>query len=120
MELCQAAKGLIHPDHLEAKARAVLARGLGDKPEIDPARRPLYAADFLKEKNLSTRQLRSIGGVFGKRVKAAYKEKFGREPMKYDLAVANGQIRRVNAYTQADRWLLDEVWETFYGTGVRV
>ena len=26
MELCQAAKGLIHPDHLEAKARVILAR----------------------------------------------------------------------------------------------
>ena len=28
MELCQAAKGLIHPDHLEAKARIVLALSL--------------------------------------------------------------------------------------------
>ncbi|WP_256059784.1 phage antirepressor N-terminal domain-containing protein [Corynebacterium pseudogenitalium] len=48
MELCQAAKGLIHPDHLEAKARIVLARGLGEAPELDPATRPLYTADFLK------------------------------------------------------------------------
>ncbi|MGW0456056.1 hypothetical protein [Gordonia sputi] len=29
MELCQAAQGLIHPDHLEAKARVILARGMG-------------------------------------------------------------------------------------------
>lgn len=115
MELCQAAKGLIHPDHLEAKARIVLARGLGEKPEIDQSRRPLYAADYLKEKNLSSSRLRSVSGVFGKRVKAAYIEKMGREPMKYDLTVANGQVRQVFAYTEADRWLLDEVWGTYYG-----
>lgn len=48
MELCQAAKGLIHPDHLEAKARIVLARGLGEVPELDPETRPLYTADFFE------------------------------------------------------------------------
>ncbi|MFC9766818.1 phage antirepressor N-terminal domain-containing protein, partial [Rhodococcus jostii] len=59
MELCAAAKGLIHPDHLEAKARVVLARGLGEHAELDQSRRPLYTQSFLKGKNLSRKEMAS-------------------------------------------------------------
>lgn len=110
MELCQAAKGLIHPDHLEAKARIVLARGLGEAPELDPATRPLYTADFLKSKNLSAKRLKSVAPMFGKRMKAAYALKHGRDPQKYDLEISNGQVRQVNGYTEADRPLMEQVW----------
>lgn len=110
MELCQAAKGLIHPDHLEAKARIVLARGLGEQPEIDPARRPLYVQDYLRGLNLSRDRLRRVSGTFGKALKRAYTDLHGVEPGKYDLDVANGQVRSVYAYTEADRPLMDRVW----------
>lgn len=53
MELAQAAKGLIHDAFLEAKARIILARGMGETPELDPTTRPLYVQQFLKEKGLS-------------------------------------------------------------------
>lgn len=114
MELAQAARGLIHPDHLEAKARVILARGLGEAPELDPGTRPLYAQQFLKEKNLSAKQMRSKASVFGKRLKKAYVEKYGREPEKYDLDLSNGQTRPVNAYTEADRPLMNQVWEQYF------
>ena len=114
MELAQAARGLIHPDHLEARARIILARGLGEAPELDPASRPLYAQEFLKEKNLSKKQMAAKAGVFGKRLKKAYVEKHGREPEKYDLNVSNGQVRRVNGYTEADRPLMEKVWDTYF------
>lgn len=114
MELCQIAKGLIHPDHLEAKARIILARGLGEAPELDPLTRPLYAQQFLKEKNLSAKQMRSKASVFGKRLKKAYVEKTGREPQKYDLDLSNGQTRPVNAYTEADRPLMEQVWKQYF------
>lgn len=114
MELCQAAKGLIHPDHLEAKARIVLARGLGEAPELDPATRPLYTADYLKSKNLSTKRIKSVAPMLGKRMKKAYVEKHGRDPEKYDLTLSNGRITKVNGYTEADRNLMDEVWNTYY------
>lgn len=107
-------KGLIHPDHLEAKARIVLARGLGEAPELDPGTRPLYAQDYLKEKNLSAKQRRSKAPMFGKRLKKMYVEKYGREPEKYDMDMQNGQVRPVNAYTEADRPLMDEVWNKFF------
>ncbi|OFU55773.1 phage antirepressor N-terminal domain-containing protein [Corynebacterium sp. HMSC11E11] len=114
MELAQAARGLIHPDHLEARARIILARGLGEAPELDAGSRPLYAQEFLREKNLSKKQLASIAGVFGKRLKRAYVEKHGREPEKYDLNVSNGQVRRVNGYTEADRPLMERVWRDYF------
>ena len=116
MELCQAAKGLIHPDHLEAKARIVLARGLGEAPELDPATRPLYTADFLKSKNLSAKKMKSVAPMFGKRMKALYTLEKGQEPEKYDLTLPNGQVRRVNGYTEADRPLMQRVWDQYYTT----
>lgn len=116
MELCQAAKGLIHPDHLEAKARIVLARGLGEAPELDPATRPLYTADFLKSKNLSTKKMKSVAPMFGKRMKALYTLEKGKEPEKYDLTLPNGQVRQVNGYTEADRPLMQRVWNQYYAT----
>ena len=116
MELCQAAKGLIHPDHLEAKARIVLARGLGEAPELDPNTRPLYTADFLKSKNLSTKKMKSVAPMFGKRMKALYTLEKGQEPQKYDLTLSNGQVRKVNGYTEADRPLMQRVWDQYYTT----
>lgn len=114
MELCQAAQGLIHPDHLEAKARVILARGMGEHAELDTQTRPLYTSDFLKSKNLTAKRTRSVAGVFGKRVKAAYIEKYGVEPKKYPLDLSNGQTRDVLAYTEADRPLLEQVWDQYY------
>lgn len=114
MELCQAAQGLIHPDHLEAKARVILARGMGENAELDADRRPLYTQDFLKSKNLSQKKLRSVAGMFGKRVKAAYIEEHGAEPQMYPLDLSNGQVREVRAYTESDRPLLERVWQQFY------
>jgi len=114
MELCQAAKGLIHPDHLEAKARTILARGMGEHAEIESGRRPLYTQDYLREKGLSDSKLRSVAGVFGKRVKAAYTDLHGAPPEKYPLTVGNGQVRQVLAYTEADRSLMDRVWHEHY------
>lgn len=110
----QAAKGLVHPDHLEAKARIVLARSLHELPELAPEARPLYVKDFLAEKNLSGSQMKR-SGQFGKALKSAYVEKYGVEPGKYPLVLKNGQVRDVLAYTESDRPLLEEVFESYFG-----
>lgn len=110
MELCQAAKGLIDADHLQAKARIILARGMGEAPQIDPQSMPLYTQDFLRDKNLSRNKLRSVMGNFGKAVKAAYIAENGVEPDEYPMNLTNGQVRHVKAYTEADRPLMERVW----------
>lgn len=114
MELIQAAKGIISADHLAAHAEVILAQGLGTKPEIEPARAPLYVQDFLREKNLSARDMKKTAGTFGKRVKAAYMLENGTEPPKYDLSIPNGQIKKVNAYTEKDRPMLQSIWDNYY------
>lgn len=110
----QAAKGLVHPDHLEAKARIVLARSLHEAPELDPARAPLYTTDFLKEKNLSRSQMKRAG-QFGKEVKKAYISEHGTEPSKSPMTMSNGQVRQVLAYTEADRALFERVFAQYFG-----
>lgn len=119
MELLQAAKGLIRDEHLEAKARVVLAAGLGDVPELESGDKALlYTSDFLKGKNLTDKQTKSIASVFGKRVKKAYIDQHGVEPGMYPMNLPNGQTRDVRAYTEADRPLLEQVWREHYAEKV--
>lgn len=110
VELLQAAKGLLHEDYLDAKTRIVIAREMGEAPQLDPTTRPLYTQDYLKEKNLSGKQIRSKASTFGKRLKKAYTEAHGTGPQRADLTLTNGHIIKVNAYTEADRQLFDSVW----------
>ncbi|MDK6471452.1 hypothetical protein QP196_10430, partial [Streptococcus agalactiae] len=104
----------IQADHLEAKARVILARGLGERPQLEPATRPLYAQDFLQEKGVNKDQLKHIAPTFGKRIKAKYTLEHGTEPEKYPLNLSNGQVRQVNAYTEKDRPLFEDVWAKYY------
>ena len=110
VELLQAAKGLLHEDYLDAKTRIVIAREMGEAPQLDPTTRPLYTQDYLKEKNLSGKQIKSKASTFGKRLKKAYTEAHGTGPQRADLTLTNGHIIKVNAYTEADRPLFDSVW----------
>lgn len=114
LRLIQAAKGLIDEGHLETKARIVLARGLGEAPELDAATTPLYAQTFLEGKGLTRQRIKAVQGTFGKRVKAAYIEKYGVAPKQYPLEAGNGQVRPTNAYTEADRPLLEAIWAKYY------
>lgn len=118
LAVLQAAKGLIDPRHLEAKARCQIAIGLGEAPELDASCRPLYAQTYLQERGLSHRQVKAISSMFGKRLKSAFIEHHGVPPKQYPLETGSGQIRNVNAYTESDRALMDAVWDRYYATGV--
>lgn len=116
MELAQAAKGLIHDDFLEAKARIILARGMGETPELDPATKPLYVQQFLKEKGLSKKQLGSKASGFGKRLKNRWTAMNGVEPKKAPIELTNGRIIDVYGYTEADRPLMESIWQEHYAS----
>jgi hypothetical protein len=62
---------------LEAKARHVVARALGEEPEVDPARRPLTVGEYLEEKGIRGAQHRKLARNFGKWLKAEYMTEFG-------------------------------------------
>ena len=114
MELAQAAKGLIHDDFLEAKARIILARGMGEAPELDPATKPLYVQQFLKEKGLSKKQLSAKAPGFGKRLKNQWVKSHGTAPQKAPIELQNGRIIDVYGYTEADRPLMESIWQEHY------
>lgn len=109
IELMQLAKGLIHPDFLEAKARIVLAREMHETPEIDHDAHPLYVQDYLKENGLSSKRIRSKSMTFGKLLKREYIARYDREQMKAPQMI-NGRMMDVYAYTERDRDLFDKVW----------
>lgn len=119
MELIAIAKGVISPDHLEAKARIVLARAMGEAPQIEAAARPLYVQDYMREKGATRDEVRRLAPTFGKHVKKAYTaEHEGNAPSVYLQETVSGHVREVCAYTEADRPLLDRIWNERYAEGL--
>lgn len=117
MELVALAKDVISPDYLEAKARIVLARAMGDTPEIEASARPLYVQDYMREKGVSSDDIKSYAPTFGKYVKKAYKAERGVEPGKRFDETSSGQVREVCVYTEADRPIFDRAWSESYANG---
>lgn len=101
--------GLVDARWLEAKARHVAARALGEEPEIDPSTRPLTVGEYLADRGLSASALRSLSSSFGKRLKAVYVAEHGQQPPTVERFV-DGALRQVAGYTEADRPLFDAVW----------
>lgn len=117
MELVALAKDVISPDYLEAKARIVLARAMGDTPEIEASARPLYVQDYMREQGVSSGNTKSYAPTFGKYVKKAYLAERGVEPGKRFDETSSGQVRKVYAYTGADRPIFDRAWSKSYAGG---
>lgn len=113
-QLIASFKGIIDDKHLEAKARIVLARGLGETPELDPASIPLYVSDYLKSRGLASDMISAKASGFGKRLKGLYVAEHGEAPGRAYQELPNGTVREVYAYTQADRDLFDRIWIGHY------
>ena len=115
VEIHMLAQGAVSPDHLEAKLRIILAQARGEHPEIEAKARPLYVQDYMREKGVSSKNIRSYAPTFGKRVKEAYRDEHdGEDPGVYFQETSSGQVREVCAYTEADRPLLDRIWNERY------
>ncbi|AXQ63910.1 antirepressor [Gordonia phage Horus] len=110
----QALQGIVDPKHLEAKARIVLARALGEKPELDLATIPLYVSDYLISRGLSSDLVAAKASGFGRRLKGLYVREHGDAPGKAFQELPNGTTREVYAYTQADKPLFDRIWNAHY------
>lgn len=115
VEIHMLAQGAVSPDHLEAKLRIILAQARGEHPEIEASARPLYVQDYMREKGVSSKNIRSYTPTFGKYVKEAYRDEHdGEDPGVYFQETPSGQVREVCAYTEADRPLLDRIWNERY------
>ncbi len=115
VEIHMLAQGVVSQDHLEAKIRIILAQARGEHPEIEASARPLYVQDYMREQGVSRKNIRSYAPTFGKLVKEAYTaEHNGDAPGVYLQETSSGQVREVCAYTEADRPLLDRIWNERY------
>lgn len=112
LEVLKLADGLVDPAWLEAKTRHVVARSIGEEPEVNPADRPLTIGEYLDEKGLTAKATRTLSPMFGKQVKHLYRQQHGQEPPKVERFVS-GALRGVAGYTERDRPLLDHVWSTY-------
>ncbi|RIR09406.1 phage antirepressor N-terminal domain-containing protein [Mycobacteroides abscessus] len=118
MSVVQLAKGVIDPKHLEAKARIILARALGEAPEIAPQDMPLYVWDYLREKGLGESLIEAKASGFGKRLKALFIVEHDRAPQTHPQSLSGGRVAQVCSYTEADRPLFDKVWARHYANVV--
>lgn len=115
VEIHMLARGVVSPDHLEAKIRIILAQARGEHPEIEAKARPLYIQDYMRGKGVSGKKLRSYAPTFGEYVKEAYRDEHdGKDPGVYLQDTPSGQVREVCAYTEADRPPLDRIWNERY------
>jgi hypothetical protein len=108
-EVLRALDGIVDSAWLDAKARHVAARALGEEPEIDPVTRPLTVGEYLEDKGVTGEALRSLSTTFGKRLKRAYRDRYGTDPGTVERFVS-GALREVAAYTEQHRSLFDSVW----------
>lgn len=107
------ARGFVSPDWLEQKFRLVIARGLGEAPEIDLDGRQLIVDDFLASKGLNRLAIKSLRSAFGRRVSTEYEVENGHPPSKAPGEVG-GRVRQINFYTERDRPIFEAVWEQHY------
>ena len=69
----------------------------------------------MRERGVSSKNIRSYAPTFGKYVKEAYRDEHdGKDPGVYFQETPSGQVREVCAYTEADRPLLDRIWNERY------
>ncbi|GAA2990227.1 hypothetical protein GCM10017559_07800 [Streptosporangium longisporum] len=112
--MLKAADGFLDRGWLVAKTKLVVARGLGEEPEIDPAEAPLYVPDFLKSKGLRKSEIASVQSTFGRRAAALHEAEHGFKPGKRQAEVSGGSIRNTLAWTQRHVPLFEEVWDRWY------
>jgi len=108
-EVLRLLEGIVDPAWLEAKARHVAARALGEEPELDPATRPLTVGEYLEDKGIVGTALRSLSPGFGKALKRLYLARHGEPPPQVERFI-DGALRHVAGYTEAHRPLFDQVW----------
>ncbi|KPC95036.1 hypothetical protein ADL27_11260, partial [Streptomyces sp. NRRL F-6602] len=75
--------------------------------------RALLVESYLKDRDLSPAERRSVRSSFGRRIALAYEIEHGEKP-KDSFGLVDGRERQVKSYTEADRPLFDKIWTEFY------
>jgi hypothetical protein len=100
MRVLRLSEGLVAAKWLEAKARHLAARALGEEPDVAAADRPLTVGESLQDRSVNGAALRSLSTNFGKKLKARYRDQYGHDPATVERFV-DGALRRVAGYTES-------------------
>ncbi|MEV6854758.1 Bro-N domain-containing protein [Streptomyces microflavus] len=92
-----------------ATGKVIMARAMGERPELDSAETPLYASTFLAEKGHKPATVAKFQSGFGARVSNRYLKVRGKRPEKIP-GPAGSRIDKVVAYIEDDRPLLEQVY----------
>lgn len=114
MRVLRLAEGIVDAAWLELKARNLLAKALGEEPEVDPLDVPLYVPDFLKDKGLKRGQIESVQSWFGRRAASLFEAEHGEKPGKRQSDLPNGSVRETYAWTARHLPVFEETWLRFY------
>ncbi|MFE0647465.1 hypothetical protein ACFVZH_02590 [Streptomyces sp. NPDC059534] len=92
-----------------ATGKVIMARVMGERPELESSETPLYASTFLAEKGHKPKTIAKFQGGFGLRVSNRYFKVHGRRPEKIP-GPAGSRIDQVAVYTEDDRPILEQVY----------
>jgi hypothetical protein len=112
--------GLIDSQWGQTKAQVILARGIGETPNIKAADMPLYVEDFMKSKGVSQSKISRFSGAFGKKVMAQALTDGSPLPGKRTQDLPNGTIREVTAWTKDHLPIFERAWASSYANDWRV
>lgn len=100
--------------YLDACGRRLAGQVMGETPQLDPQTRPLTVSMYLEGKDLTRSETAKVAGVFGKKLKAAYRSRYGALPPTIDDLVGRHVIA-VAQYQERHRDLFDAVWSEIGG-----
>lgn len=106
--------GIVDKGWLDAKARILGARALGETPELDQSTKPLTVSIYLQRKGLKGKEQKAAASMFGKRLKALYVETYGEQPPGIEDVVGR-HVVTVAQYQEQHAHLFDRVWTQYYG-----
>jgi hypothetical protein len=114
MRVLKAAEGIVASEWLETKARLVVAKALGEEPEIDPLDVPLYVPDFLKALGLKRKDIESVQSWFGRFAVEISAELGIDPPEERQSELPNGTVRKTKAWTERHRPVFELTWARKY------
>ncbi|MGW6695606.1 hypothetical protein ACWF62_17700 [Rhodococcus sp. NPDC054953] len=108
-EILTILRPVLPESYATATGKIILARVMGERPELEPGETPLYAATFLAEKGHKPKTVSRFQSSFGARVSNRYLKVHGRRPEKIP-GPAGSRIEKVAVYSEEDRPLLELVY----------
>lgn len=113
VQLIAAMDDTVDPKWKRSRQLHHYAEASGETVPLPLEDRALLIETYLKDKGLTRIESRSVRSTFGRRAALAYEMQHGEKP-KDSVGLVDGRERSVKSYTEADRPLLDKVWDEFY------